>query len=160
MLSARRAVTLALACLCGLACCSCGPRMREQQSLQPYEREMPAMPAGTVPTRGRIQTLTAMQARLSVNPLKATKTNLANGRIYYGYYCAMCHGKTGKGDGKVGQAYVPVPTDLSSAKVKRMTEGQLYVRMLTGRGHDPVLVGTVPPGQRWQIVMHVRELGR
>ena len=156
----RRILSTALVCAVAGTCVSCGPRMREQVSVKPYDRQMPAMPAGAVPTTGRLQTLTAAQAKLKVNPLRGSREALANGRIYYGYYCIMCHGAKGDGNGPVGQSYVPKPTDLSSSKISRLTDGQLYGSMLHGIGHDPVMSQTVPLNQRWRIVTYVRSFAR
>ena len=36
-----------------------------------------------------------------VNPVKPTAESLAQGKKYYGYDCAMCHGQTGNGKGDV-----------------------------------------------------------
>ncbi|HVP54328.1 MAG TPA: hypothetical protein VMU45_04970, partial [Candidatus Eisenbacteria bacterium] len=36
-----------------------------------------------------------------VNPVKPTPESLAQGKKYYGYDCAMCHGDTGNGKGDV-----------------------------------------------------------
>ncbi len=147
--------------VCALAglCSSCGPRMRQQIAVQPYSRQMPAMPAGAVPTTGRLETLTAVQAAARPTPKLGARA-IADGRIYYGYYCRMCHGSKGDGNGPVGQSYVPKPADLSSDAVARLTDGELYAGMLQGVGHEPVMVQTVPLGQRWQIVAYVRSLGR
>jgi hypothetical protein len=144
----------ALACAAMLLCASCGPRMNIQRSIHPYQRAMPEKPAGTTPTAGRLVTLTAKQAKLAINPLPVNETNLANGKIYYGYYCLMCHGEKGDGNGPVGQGYVPKPTDLVT--VTGMTDGQLYSKMLTDKGHDPVMSQTVQPDHRWALVMYVR----
>lgn len=116
------------------------------------------MPAGTVPTTGRLDTLTIQQSRLTKNPLPATAVNLKNGRIYYGYYCLMCHGDNGDGNGPVGQSYVPKPADLRSEAVRSMTDGQLYLAMLMGEGHEPVMIQTVAPAHRWPLVMYLRTL--
>lgn len=146
---------ISVAALVGL-CSGCGPHMIEQQKITPYERRMPTMPAGTVPIQGRLATLTIQQGKLSANPLPRTQENLKNGKIFYGYYCLMCHGEKGDGNGPVGQSYVPKPTDLSSSTVTAMNDGQLYYRMLNGTGHSPVLVTTVLPEHRWPLVMYVR----
>jgi len=117
-------------------------------------------PPGNVPTRGRLVTLTILASRTATNPVPATRDNIDLGRIYYGYYCLMCHGERGDGNGPVGQSYVPKPTDLASPVVASMTDGQLYLRMLTGVGHDPVLLKTVAPDYRWQLVRYVRTFAR
>jgi mono/diheme cytochrome c family protein len=130
--------------------------MKNQVSIQPYEQRMPTMPSGAVPIEGRLQTLTAQQSALTTNPLPATPVNRKNGGIYYGYYCLMCHGVKGDGNGPVGQSYVPKPTDLSSPAVTSMNDGQIYGAMLNGVGHSPVLAQTVLPEHRWPLVMYVR----
>lgn len=155
----RPAVALATAIACILLT-SCGPRMRVQQSVQPFEQDMPAMPPASVPTTGRLDTHAREQSRLTSNPLAVTPANLRSGRVHYDYYCRACHGVKGDGNGPVGESYVPKPTDLRSAAVARMTDGELYYRMLHGAGHDPVMPHTVAPDQRWPIVMYVRSLGR
>ena len=152
----RLAVLPAAVALCALCCASCGPRMRLQPSIQPYEQQMTPMAAGAVPTRGRVETLTSLQTAATPNPLSATPENLRRGEIYYGYYCRMCHGERGDGNGIVGEGYVPKPPDFASARVTGMSDGELYNAMLTGAGHSPVMISTVPPDQRWPIVLHVR----
>lgn len=151
------ATALAIACV---LLTSCGPKMRVQQSVQPFEQDMPAMPQTSVPTTGRLDTHTRKQARLTANPLPETAANLRSGRVYYDYYCRACHGSKGDGNGPVGESYVPKPTDLRSAATAAMTDGELYYRMLHGAGHDPVMSQTVHADQRWPIVMYVRSLGR
>ena len=150
---------VALVCACIIPCSSCGPHMNIQPAVRPYNQTVPAMPEGTVPTRGRLVTFTSNQAKTN-NPLTADATNLANGKIYYQYYCLMCHGEKGDGNGPVGQSYVPIPTDLSSPKIKAMPDGELYKRMLFGVGHDPVLDQTVNPSHRWPIVLYLRTFAK
>lgn len=133
--------------------------MRVQPSIQPYEQKMPDAPVGTVPTRGSIDAITLEQSRLPRNPLPDKPVYVRNGRIFYGYYCQMCHGAVGDGNGPVGESYIPQPADLSSPQVQNLPDGQLYLRMLTGVGHEPVMIQTVPQEQRWPLVMYVRTFG-
>ncbi|MBI2842320.1 MAG: cytochrome C [Armatimonadetes bacterium] len=156
MHSFGRILRIVIACACGFCCASCGPHMNIQPSIQPYEREMPEMPAVTVPFTGRLETRTLEASQIVANPLSRTPENLEKGRIYYGYYCRMCHGKEGDGHGPVGQSYVPKPADLSSPALAGLTAGELYYRMLYGTGHEPVMDQTVLPEHRWPLVMYVR----
>jgi hypothetical protein len=151
---------LVLVCLIAIACSSCGPRMRHQISIKPYRQVMPVEPAGIVPTNGRLRTLTLQQSKLARNPIPPTKINMENGRIYYGYYCLMCHGKNGDGNGPVGESYVPKPTNLSSPTVSAMNDGRLYNAMLKGTGHDPVMVETVQTSRRWPLILYVRAFSK
>lgn len=151
-------LSLACALLACLGLSSCAPHMYNQQSLRPFKQQLPPMPAGATPTKGRSVTAVLRQEDLTKSPLKTTPQVLNDGRIYYGYYCLMCHGANGDGNGPVGESYVPKPADLSSPAVQKLTDGQLYRRMLTGTGHDPVMIGTTSPDQRWPLVAYVRTL--
>jgi mono/diheme cytochrome c family protein len=152
-----RVIELAITCAVALSCASCAPHMNIQQSVKPYKQTVPAMPAGIAPTCGRLETYTLQQSKLAKNPTADTPANRENGRIYYGYYCVQCHGADGRGDGPVGQSYVPKPTDLAFSKVAQMTDGQLYWKMLNGTGHSPVMVQTVQPEHRWPLVLYVKK---
>ncbi|HEX2951427.1 MAG TPA: c-type cytochrome [Armatimonadota bacterium] len=134
--------------------------MINQRSIKPYEQQMPKVPVGIVPTGGRLQAYTAQQITTAKNPLPSTPANISNGRIYYGYYCLMCHGEKGDGNGPVGESYVPKPTDLSSPTVTSLNDGKLYQAMLHGLGHDPVMDETVQPEQRWPLVMYIRTFAK
>ena len=151
---------IAMAFIVSLCCSSCGPHMIEQPSIKPYKIQVPDMPLNSVPTQGRIETLTEIQSRAAKNPLPATPVNIHNGELYYQYYCLMCHGKYGDGNGPVGQSYLPRPTSLYSSTVRSMTDGQLYQSMLEGLGHDPVMIETVPPDHRWPLVIYVRTFAK
>jgi len=129
--------------------------MRVQPSIQPFEQRMPDMPKGVVPITGRTQKADIAVTDKSVNPLPATAENMKAGRIYYGYYCVMCHGMDGDGNGPVGQAYAPKPADLRSVK---LSDGEYYQKMLTGTGHSPVMEQTVLPEHRWALVLYAQGL--
>ncbi len=154
----KAAVRIAVLCVLACVCVSCGPRMVTQISEKPYKTRMPDAPTGTVPTSGRAATLAQEQSALEANPVPRTAETLDDGRIYYGYYCLMCHGKNGDGNGPVGQSYVPKPRDLTAPAVVRLSDGQLYDRMLHGPGHDPVMLETVIPEHRWPLVHYIRSL--
>jgi len=141
-------------------CASCGPRMRNQISIQPYEQKMPIMPKGTVPVTGRLETASALESQSSKLSGSATPTTISDGRIYYGYYCAMCHGEKGDGNGPVGESYIPKPANLGSPTVAGMSDGQLLNSMIHGVGHDPVMNQTVLPAHRRPLIAYIRTFGK
>jgi len=151
------AILLALAALAG-AGCNPFPRMRDQASLKPYERDMPPMPARLVPASGGDRLPGKSEARALKNPVAPSAEAVGAGAAYYGYYCVHCHGSRGDSRTPVGDSYVPKPTPLRSPRVQAMSDGELYRAMVTGKGHEPVLQSTVPPERRWAIVHFVRTL--
>jgi mono/diheme cytochrome c family protein len=139
---------------------SCFPRMVDQPSVKPFEKTMPQAPSGQVPFSGPGAPKTNQrQAAGMLNPTRPSAESVERGRLYYGYYCLMCHGVDGRAPGPVGESFVPPPADLTSAKVAAMSDGTLAYAMVTGTGHDPVLEGTVAVERRWHIVNYLRTLG-
>ena len=142
-----------------LSGCRYLPRMDRQANIQPYEQRMPAPPAQSVPMSGKDVVPSIEQAEGLSNPVARTDRALLRGRLYYGYYCAVCHGPDGRGHVPVGESYHPAPTDLSAPALQAKSDGALYRGMVVGMGHEPTLQYTVPPERRWLIVHHLRKLG-
>jgi hypothetical protein len=143
------------------------PHMKYQAHLRAYDAQMPLPPEGSVPTvPSGYEVPTTQQAKSLKSPLaNPSAADLKRGQTYYGYYCLMCHGDQGDGDGPVGESYMPVPANLRTSRVHDMSDGDLLRAMLTGYGHEApdgksVLGYTIPPEHRWYLVMYVRELGR
>lgn len=156
---ARLGVALACAALASGGC-HLFPHMANQPSIKPYERDMPRMPANSVPFGGGDRIPKPGVARTLVNPVPPSAAAIAAGRAYYGYYCRHCHGERGDSRTPVGDSYVPKPTPLASPAVQAATDGELYRKMVTGPGHDPVLTSTVPPERRWYIAHYIRTFRR
>lgn len=135
-----------------------GPRMTVQHHLREFQMIMPPRPAGSVTVTPGERLPSASEAAGMKNPLPPTPQNVAAGSVYYRYYCVFCHGDSGTGDGPVAMSYVPVPADLTTAKVSGYADGPLLRSMLTGVGHEPVLERVVPPEHRWYLVLYVRSL--
>ncbi|MFB3881558.1 MAG: cytochrome C [Armatimonadota bacterium] len=137
---------------------SCFPRMRDTPSIKPFERQMPEMPERTEAFGAPTRPATRAEAASLPNPVPSTSRSRELGRIYYGYYCQMCHAADGRGDGTVGRSYVPPPADLTGPRVQAMPEGELAFAMAAGEGHEPVLGPAVPWERRWYIVRHLRSI--
>ncbi len=139
---------------------SCFPRMTSTPSVKPYQKRMPAQPAGQQPfAQGSLYPPAKGQFVSTVTPVPKTDADAIKlGGIYYGYYCQHCHGPTARGDGSVGQSYVPIPPDLTTPKVRALSDAALTRAMIHGTGHDPVLDSTVPRDRRPLIVKYLRSL--
>ena len=76
--------------------------------------------------------------------------------------CAICHGKTGGGDGPLASQYDPPPRNFSCAKtIEGVPDGQLFWIIRFG---SP---GTAMPGHRklkdeqiWDLVLYLRQLAK
>jgi mono/diheme cytochrome c family protein len=136
-----------------------GPHMYVQPHIRTYEAAMPPTPAGAVPVEPSPLAIPSPEEAAALqSPVAATAEGLARGKTYYQYYCLMCHGDAGAGDGPVAESFIPVPSDLRTPKVGAMSDGQLLRAMLLGEGHEPVLGYTVLAEHRWYLVAYVRGL--
>ncbi|WP_136524251.1 c-type cytochrome [Geomonas ferrireducens] len=130
-----------------------GPRMTVQHHIREFQMVLPGPAQGSVSVRPMAASEGVMEGP------RATPALLAQGRVYYDYYCLFCHGSAGAGDGPVGNSYVPRPADLRRPSVGAYLDGELLHRMLTGTGHEPVLERVVPQRHRWPLMLYLRALG-
>lgn len=127
-----------------------GPRMKNQPSVQAFDTIAALPPEDAVfldhePFDASEMKLPAINA-----------ANLERGKVYYGYYCIFCHGDDGRGNGPVGQSYVPKPADLRRDSVRLYDIEKLYYSTFTGTGHSPVLERVIPEHQRPFILAYIR----
>ena len=94
-----------------------------------------------------------------VNPVKPTAESLAQGKKYYGYDCAMCHGQTGNGKGEV-ETSDKLPDFTNAAATKEISDGEMFCSLKGGKGHMPLENIRVTPNELWNLVNYVRSLGK
>jgi mono/diheme cytochrome c family protein len=95
-----------------------------------------------------------------VNPVKPTPESLAQGKKYYGYDCAMCHGATGDGKGEVNNGE-KVPDFTNAAAMKDMSDGQMFCSLKTGKGHNmPLERVRTSENELWNLINYVRSLSK
>jgi len=135
-------------------------RMREQESIRPYETSLPEMPQGTIPVDGGIEVLRKAKAEALKNPLEADEESRQRGKDAYGHYCLMCHGPKADGNGVVGQSFYPLPTNLKSPYVQNQTDGSLFIRISRGYKRHPYLADTASESDRWAVIHYLRSLGK
>ena len=130
-----------------------GPRMRIQPNLRTYKFSMIQSPQNSVPTGKYIIDVNTLNV---VDSIKPTAQALRTGKVFYGYYCAFCHGENGDGYGPVGYSYIPAPTNLRKIGLKEYSDSQVYSKMVTGTGHSPMLTRIIPQDYGWYIVTYIR----
>ena len=107
-----------------------------------------------------------------INPLKATSSLIAEGKVFYKKSCEKCHGSSGKGDGKQVQYQFKQPSDFSKLPKKYWSnDAYLFWSIAEGGGQ---FEGAMPSfGQReswqnrksglknesiWKIILYIRTL--
>lgn len=99
------------------------------------------------------------EARAVPNPVQKTPEALAAGTELFKKHCVMCHGEAGKGDGPATKFMKPTPPDISTAEAKsRLTDGEIFYKITHGKRPMPPMDKKLSETERWQVVLHVREL--
>jgi mono/diheme cytochrome c family protein len=99
------------------------------------------------------------EAKNIVNPVKPSAESIAQGKKYYGYDCAMCHGATGNGKGEVDTGE-KLPDFSSAVAMKDVTDGQMFCSLRTGHGHMPKENIRQSPNELWNLVNYLRSLAK
>ena len=119
----------------------------------------PSKPAGENPAAS--ETKATGDAAKMVNPTKATAESIALGKKAYGTDCAMCHGKTGAGDGDLAADMKLKLKDYRDPEaLKSLTDGEIFTIIEKGKGQMSGEEGRMKPGQIWDVVNFVRSLGK
>ncbi len=90
------------------------------------------------------------------SPIEATQENLATGKELYGIYCAVCHGKSGKGDGNLvkREKFLGVP----SYADRDINTGSTYHTIYYGLNSMGSHAGQLNENERWQVALYVTNL--
>lgn len=94
-----------------------------------------------------------------VNPVKPTPESIAEGKKYYGYDCAMCHGANGDGKGEVAiDEKLKLKDYRDPAALQGITDGELFYIIKTGKGQMPPEGNRLKAPQLWSLVNYIRSL--
>jgi len=123
-------------------------------------RRMP--PADSVPTSGKEVQLSAEQLLTMANPVARTQSNLERGETLYLTNCAMCHGKSGTGDGPVALKFkaanaITLPTNLTLPATQDKAAGQVWGIITSGGLNMPAFRNLLTPEERWLLVLYLKE---
>ena len=98
------------------------------------------------------------EAKKLKNPTTNMDASVQNGKKLFRSRCAVCHGKTGLGDGPGGKALVPQPESLKTPLVQNQTDGEIFWKISNGRNDmikwEPILTEQ----QRWDLVNFIRTM--
>ncbi len=99
--------------------------------------------------------------KIFFNPLKGQANEAMhkeNGKRLFLIYCEVCHGIDAKGDkGRIQDKY-PRPVDLTLDMYKKRGDGFFFHRITHGSAVMPKYGHSTTPDERWEIIMHLRDL--
>ncbi len=142
--------------------------MVDQPSMKPQDSVVESNPT-SVPVGGRDgysppkDIIELVRARLEagktlVNPVPKSPESLARGREMYVLHCLVCHGEQGRGDGPVGQKFVPQPMELNLDYVQLQPDGQLFYTISHGSIAMPFYRQAMPAEDRWHLINFIKEV--
>jgi hypothetical protein len=127
--------------------------------VQPLAEAPRVTPDDTMPVQGGEQSISLEQATIKMhNPLPPSADNLAKGKDLYLTNCAPCHGPNADGKGTVEKILIKPAKNLVMGASKALPDGYIYGAITDGILTMPAYADSLPPNQRWQVVMYVRSL--
>jgi mono/diheme cytochrome c family protein len=90
------------------------------------------------------------------NPVTKDSLSIATGKGKYNRYCAICHGRTGLGDGIKGKQMKTFPGDFSGVAYQSQTDGEHFYKTKFGRGEMPSYENSLSDEDIWHIVNYMR----
>ena len=99
------------------------------------------------------------EERSRENPVSPTPASLERGKNLFSSQCAMCHGESGDGKGKLAEQYDFKSVDFTDvARQKQRTDGEYFYILTKGCGHMPGEGERLPELWKWDLVNHIRTL--
>ncbi len=94
-------------------------------------------------------------------PLEVTEKLIARGEERYNINCAVCHGRTGVGNGIVQQiGNWATVANLQDERIRVMPDGQLFNTITNGKNTMGAYGPQIAVEDRWAIVSYLRTLQR
>jgi cytochrome c553 len=91
-------------------------------------------------------------------PFPITRATLERGRQRFEIYCAVCHGRTGAGNGMIVQRGFPAPPSYHIERLRQAPVGHFFDVMTRGYGVMYSYATRVEPADRWAITAYIRAL--
>jgi mono/diheme cytochrome c family protein len=91
-------------------------------------------------------------------PIEVTAETLTRGQERFNIYCAVCHDRTGSGDGMVVRRGYKKPPSFHLDRLRQAPVGYIYDVISNGFGAMPDYAAQIQPKDRWAIVAYLRAL--
>ena len=100
------------------------------------------------------------EARKVKNPIKATKASIQKGKEIYEKKCALCHGVKGDGKGPASAGLNPKPTNFRESHGEKMTDGEHFWKITTGKGPMASYEKDLTIEERWHVINYINTFSR
>ena len=100
------------------------------------------------------------EAKKIKNPIKATKASIQRGKEIYEKKCTLCHGDKGDGKGPASAGLNPKPTNFKDSHGEKMTDGEHFWKITTGRGGMPSFAKDLTEEERWYVVNYINTFSK
>jgi mono/diheme cytochrome c family protein len=91
-------------------------------------------------------------------PVPLTPDLLSRGRERYDIYCAVCHGRTGGGNGEIVRRGFPAPPSFHIERLRNAPIGHFFDAITNGYGVMYSYASRVELDDRWAIAAYLRAL--
>ena len=95
------------------------------------------------------------EAKKMKNPVKATRASIQKGKEIYEKKCALCHGIRGDGKGPASAGLNPKPTNFKDSHGEKMTDGEHFWKITTGKGGMPSFEKDLTEEERWHVINYI-----
>ncbi len=95
------------------------------------------------------------EAKRVKNPIKATKASIQKGKEIYEKKCVLCHGVEGDGKGPASTGLNPKPTNFRDSHGEKMSDGEQFWKITTGRGGMPSFAKDLTEEERWHVINYI-----
>jgi mono/diheme cytochrome c family protein len=97
-------------------------------------------------------------AELEASLTSAASGDSTKGKLIYETNCLVCHGERGKGDGVIGAALRPPPTDLTGPGARAKSDKDLRTIIQEGRGVMPAWKTRIKEQEIQDLLVYIRSL--
>lgn len=152
-------------------CAGCHRDMYDQPRYETFEkselfadgRSARPLVAGTIPygdiePNEALQTGRANGQLVTELPMPLNEALLRRGQERFDIYCAVCHGRTGEGNGMIVQRGYRVPPTYHSERLRGVPIGHVFDVATNGFGAMPSLALQTSVEDRWAIAAYIRAL--
>lgn len=91
-------------------------------------------------------------------PMRLTERLLNHGQERYEIYCAVCHDRTGSGNGMIVRKGFTPPPSFHSDRLRNAKLGHFFDVITQGFGAMPSYEKQIPSEDRWAIIAYIRAL--